>query len=85
MIVKEGAGLDWYWSSDVRTTALVLLALLEGGAPPPAAGTRLARLTQGLLGARSAGRWSSTQENVYGLTALAALARARAAAARRCG
>ena len=34
-IVKEGAGLDWYWSSDVRTTALVLLALLEAIARRP--------------------------------------------------
>jgi uncharacterized protein YfaS (alpha-2-macroglobulin family) len=82
-IVKEGTGLDWYWSSDVRTTALVLLGLLDGGAT--AAGSPvhavILRLTQGLLGARQLGRWSSTQENVYGLTALAALARARAGGA----
>jgi uncharacterized protein YfaS (alpha-2-macroglobulin family) len=77
VVLKETArDLDWYWSSDVRTTALVLLAF-EQTAPGHALN---ARLGEGLLGARIDGRWASTQENVYGLLAIAALARARAAA-----
>jgi uncharacterized protein YfaS (alpha-2-macroglobulin family) len=76
-LVREGErNLDWYWSSDVRTTALVLSALIEIAPEHPA----VARLEQGLLAARVEGRWSSTQENVHGLIALAELARARAAA-----
>jgi uncharacterized protein YfaS (alpha-2-macroglobulin family) len=68
--------LDWYWSSDVRTTALVLLALEQNAARHPV----IARLGEGLLDSRRDGRWESTQENVYGLLAIAALARSRAAA-----
>jgi hypothetical protein len=76
-ILREGErDLDWYWSSDVRSTALVLSALLSI-APGHAA---IRRLEQGLLAARVDGRWSNTQENVYGLVALAELAKARAAA-----
>jgi uncharacterized protein YfaS (alpha-2-macroglobulin family) len=75
-IVHEGVrGLQYYWSSDVRTTALVLSALLE--IAPDEAGVR--RLEEALLAARVDGRWSSTQENVYALVALAALAKSRAA------
>jgi uncharacterized protein YfaS (alpha-2-macroglobulin family) len=77
VVLREtGRDLDWYWSSDVRTTALVLLALLEAAPAEPL----IARLGEGLLGARHDGRWESTQENVYGLLALAGLARARAGA-----
>jgi uncharacterized protein YfaS (alpha-2-macroglobulin family) len=68
--------LGWYWNSDVRTTALVLQALLETAPRDPL----IERLSSGLLGARIAGRWETTQENAYGLLALAAQARARAAA-----
>jgi uncharacterized protein YfaS (alpha-2-macroglobulin family) len=77
-VVREGgADLDWYWSSDVRTTALVLLALLETTPDEPA----IRRLGEGLLAARTDGRWQNTQESVYSLLALSALARARAAGA----
>jgi len=76
-ILREGEhDFDWYWSSDVRSTALVLSALLAITPEHPA----IQRLEQGLLAARVEGRWASTQENVYGLVALAELARARAAA-----
>ena len=77
-VIKEGErDLGWYWSSDVRSTALVLSALLEIWPDHPA----VSRLEEGLLAARVDGRWSSTQENVYGLVALADVAKARAAAA----
>jgi alpha-2-macroglobulin len=79
-VIREGEGgrnLDWYWSSDVRSTALVLSALLEISPDHPA----VARLEEGLLAARVNGRWLNTQDNVYGLVALAALAKARATAA----
>jgi len=77
VILREGVSdLDWYWSSDVRSTALVLSALLAITPGHPA----VRRLEQGLLNARVDGRWSSTQENVYGLVALAELGKARAAA-----
>jgi uncharacterized protein YfaS (alpha-2-macroglobulin family) len=76
-ILREGStDLGWYWSSDTRTTALVLSALLEVKPGHPA----VAQLADGLLGARVAGRWASTQENLYSLLALAQLARARAEA-----
>jgi uncharacterized protein YfaS (alpha-2-macroglobulin family) len=76
VVLKEPSrDLDWYWSSDVRTTALVLLAFEQAAPGHPLS----ARLGEGLLAARIDGRWASTQENVYGLLAVAALARARAA------
>jgi hypothetical protein len=77
VILREGErNLDWYWSSDVRSTALVLSALLAITPEHPA----IRRLEQGLLAGRLDGRWASTQENVYSLVALAELAKARAAA-----
>jgi uncharacterized protein YfaS (alpha-2-macroglobulin family) len=76
VIVKEGQrDLGWYWSTDVRSTALVLLALLDAAPANPA----IRRLSEGLLAAREAGRWSNTEENVYAMLALAQLAKARAA------
>jgi uncharacterized protein YfaS (alpha-2-macroglobulin family) len=74
-ILREGErDLGWYWSSDSRTTALALSALLESNPNHPA----VARLADGLLSTRTDGRWDSTQENVYGLLALSQLARVRA-------
>ena len=75
IIQEPERGLGYYWSSDVRTTALVLSALLEI-APGEA---NVPRLEQALLASRQDGRWSSTQENVYALVALADLAKARVA------
>jgi uncharacterized protein YfaS (alpha-2-macroglobulin family) len=78
VLVREGEReLDWYWSSDARSTALVLQALLEVTPEQPA----VARLADGLLAARAQGRWQSTQENLHALLALSALAKARARAA----
>ncbi len=66
--------LSWYWSSDTRTSAIVLGALIEVDPKHPA----VQRLSEGLLAARNQGRWENTQENLYSLVALADLARARA-------
>jgi uncharacterized protein YfaS (alpha-2-macroglobulin family) len=66
--------LAWYWSSDVRTTAVVLWALAEAAPGDP----RLGQMARALLAARHDGRWGNTQENVFGLLALASLAQARA-------
>jgi alpha-2-macroglobulin len=67
--------LSWYWSSDTRTSAIVLGALIEADPKHPA----IERLSDGLLAARNQGRWENTQENLYSLVALADLARVRAA------
>jgi uncharacterized protein YfaS (alpha-2-macroglobulin family) len=75
-IIREGQReLGYYWSSDLRTTALVLSALLEITPAEPS----IHRLEEALLGARVDGRWSNTQENVYALVALASVAKSRAA------
>lgn len=74
-IVRErGAELDEYYSTDVRTSAIVtdtLLALRPDDA-------RLPGLIRGLLSSRrSRGGWYTTQENVYALVALTHYAKSR--------
>jgi uncharacterized protein YfaS (alpha-2-macroglobulin family) len=64
-----------YFSSESRSMALVLIALLE--ADPSSA--LIEPLVLGLKKRRSGGRWQSTQENVYGLLALSDYARRQAA------
>jgi uncharacterized protein YfaS (alpha-2-macroglobulin family) len=66
---------SWYFSSESRSMALVALALLEQAPSSPA----IEPLVFGLKQRRHGGRWSSTQENVYGLLALAAYARIQSA------
>ena len=67
--------MHWYMSSDVRTTAITLSALLETVPGSPA----VKRLAAGLKRARRAdGRWNNTQDNLYSLVALSDLARSRA-------
>ena len=67
--------LDWYFSSHVRTSAIVtdtLLALRPSDA-------RLPGLVKGLLEQRRAsGGWYTTQDNLYALIALTNYAKARA-------
>jgi hypothetical protein len=75
LVRERERGLSYYWSSDVRTTALVLSALLDVAPGEPS----VRRLEEALLASRVEGRWSSTQENVYTLVALAGLAKSRAA------
>jgi len=76
-LIREVKGeLSWYWSSDVRTTALVLWALVA--ATP--GDQRVAHLARALMNSRDQGRWANTQENVFGLLALSEVAKARASA-----
>jgi uncharacterized protein YfaS (alpha-2-macroglobulin family) len=66
------AGSDYHMSSAVRASAMTLSALLEVAPRSPA----IAKLQAGLLAARSsAGRWESTQDNLWSLIAFADLAR----------
>jgi uncharacterized protein YfaS (alpha-2-macroglobulin family) len=63
---------DYHMTSSVRASAMTLSALLEVAPRSPA----IAKLTAGLLKARdAAGRWESTQDNVWSLIAFADLAR----------
>jgi uncharacterized protein YfaS (alpha-2-macroglobulin family) len=74
-IVKERDGeLDGYYSTDVRTSAIVTDALIA--LRPDDA--RLPELVRGLLGARRGSGWYTTQENLYALVALSHYAKARA-------
>ena len=79
--VKDGLGEvvdpiapeSHYFSSESRSMAMVAAALLELS-PGHAA---IEPLVMGLKRRRQGGRWASTQENVYGLLALADYARAQ--------
>jgi uncharacterized protein YfaS (alpha-2-macroglobulin family) len=64
--------LSEVFHSDARTDALVLLALLKVQPKHPLVG----KLARGLMEARLGGAWRNTQENAYGLLALADFARA---------
>ncbi len=64
----EEPGLGWIYSSNVRTTALVLQALVEAGETHPL----LPQIVSWLVEKRRADRWSSTQENFYVFYALSA-------------
>lgn len=76
-LVKErpDSDLEWYYSTHVRTSAIVtdtLLALRPDDA-------RLPALIRGLLAERRAsGSWYTTQENLYALVALTRYAKAQA-------
>lgn len=59
-------GSPWIWDSDVRTTAVVLQALLETGAQFPQA----EQAVEWLMTERRQGHWSNTQENFFVLYAL---------------
>jgi alpha-2-macroglobulin len=61
-------GLVWTYSSDVRTTAVVLYALLAAGR----ADAISQRTVAWLVARQFNGRWRSTQDNVYAIIALAA-------------
>ncbi|MBK9072953.1 MAG: hypothetical protein IPL79_18430 [Myxococcales bacterium] len=61
-------GEHLFLQSSARTNALVLLAMLSVDKTSPA----LPKLARGLLAAKSAGRWRSTQENLWVLLALRA-------------
>jgi hypothetical protein len=64
--------LDWYWSSNVRSTAIVLNSLVKANVADAAdASAPYRALVAGLLRARDKdGRWNNTQENALALEAL---------------
>jgi alpha-2-macroglobulin len=61
-------GLEWVYSSNVRTTAIIFEALLRAGIEESIP----ERIARWLTDRQKNGRWASTQENVYALLALAA-------------
>ncbi len=75
VIVKESVDQDVVMGSDVRSTAIVTSALLTVAPDHPA----IEKLAAGLKKAQlPSGRWRNTQDNLYGLVALADYARSRA-------
>lgn len=60
--------LRWLWSSNVRSTAIVMAGLIERGT----AGDLAPRMARHLLDVREEGRWNDTQENAMALAALVA-------------
>ena len=66
-------GLSWIYSSNTRTTAIILQALLEVGEDHPL----LPGAARWLVDKRKAGRWNSTQENFFVFFALNDFYRAR--------
>jgi uncharacterized protein YfaS (alpha-2-macroglobulin family) len=78
---KPEPGLDYYMSSDLRTSAIATDAFLYLRPEEP----QLGRLIRGLLepggGQGDGGRFRSTQENLYALVALAHYAKRRPATA----
>jgi len=58
--------LRWLWSSDVRSTALVLGSLVRSGGDE----TLVPGLVRWLLAARRGGRWGNTQDNAVAMEAL---------------
>ncbi|MCL5021348.1 MAG: hypothetical protein M1339_06795, partial [Bacteroidetes bacterium] len=59
-------GLKWVFSSNTRTTAIVLQALLETGDRDPF----LSKVVRWIMQEQKVGRWRSTQENVFVVAAL---------------
>ncbi len=64
-------GLEWCWVSNVRTTALLLQALLESNAFTRERADLPAKIVRWLMEQQRAGRWSNTQENACVVHALA--------------
>jgi hypothetical protein len=59
-------GLEWVYSSNTRTTAIILQALLEVGSRDPV----LSKVVRWIMQEQKVGRWRCTQENVYVVDAL---------------
>jgi uncharacterized protein YfaS (alpha-2-macroglobulin family) len=74
-ITKSGFGVHYYMSSDTRSTAIALSAILL--ADPKNA--MLDKLADGLKQQQKpGGHWNNTQDNLFGLVALADYARSKA-------
>jgi uncharacterized protein YfaS (alpha-2-macroglobulin family) len=75
VIVDESLDMSEVMGSDVRSTAIVTSALLRAAPDHPA----IERLVAGLKKAQGpSGAWHNTQDNLYGIVALADYARSRA-------
>jgi alpha-2-macroglobulin len=61
--------LMWFWNSNVRTTAIVLRTLVNGGA---SSDTSFRPMVAWLMQARKNGRWGNTQENALAMESLVA-------------
>lgn len=62
----EDPSLLWVYSSNLRTTALILQTLIETGVENPL----IPQIARWVVAKREAGHWRSTQEDLYGLYAL---------------
>ena len=60
--------LLWLWSSNVRSTAIVLGTLVRAGADQ----SEIRPIVRWLMAAREGGRWGNTQENAHAMEALVA-------------
>jgi uncharacterized protein YfaS (alpha-2-macroglobulin family) len=60
--------LTWFWSSNVRSTAIALSSLVRANAPD----AQYRGMVAWLLQARKDGRWGNTQENALALESLVA-------------
>ncbi|HEX7829721.1 MAG TPA: alpha-2-macroglobulin family protein [Thermoanaerobaculia bacterium] len=58
--------LLWFWSSNVRSTAIVMGTLVRGGQDEEI----VKRMVRWMMQARKGGRWNDTQENAWALMAL---------------
>jgi hypothetical protein len=69
---RDVYGMEWIFHSNVRTTALVLQALVE----TQPENSLIPKVVRWLLDEQRSGRWRSTQENLYVVDALATYFRA---------
>jgi hypothetical protein len=58
--------LLWFWNSNVRTTAIVLNALVRGDVPD----APIRQIVRWMMAVREDGRWGNTQENALAMEAL---------------
>ncbi len=58
--------LMWFWSSNVRSTAIVLGTMVRGGQDEEL----VKRMVRWLMQVRKNGRWNDTQENAWAMAAL---------------
>ncbi len=63
---SNDASLDWVYSSNLRTTALILQTLIESGVENPL----IPQIARWIVAKRESGHWRSTQEDFYVLYAL---------------
>jgi hypothetical protein len=77
IVAPTGTGYGWIFTSDTRSTAYGLCALIaattaSGGEGDPAELAIAARLVRGLMQRRTHGHWPSTQDNAAVVEALSA-------------